>query len=148
MAFPQSSQASAPSAGGGGRRWEAPRSLPNSPNPTKWEPPSITVKDCEPGKGVAGVREGGFALGVERGREEVRCDRRDGEQAKGKCTTITADFFFGSPVDNVECTENIIIKQECAERRVSTPRLPLSYIGRQNYPHTLALHECQNEQEV
>ena len=45
----------------------------------------ITVKDCEPEKGVK-VREGGFALGVERGREEVRCDRREGEQPKGKCT--------------------------------------------------------------
>ena len=42
------------------------------------------MKDCEPEKGV--VREGGFALGVSRGREEVRCDRREGEQAKGKFT--------------------------------------------------------------
>ena len=40
------------------------------------------MKDCEPEKGV---REGGFALGVSQGREEVRCDRREGEQAKGKC---------------------------------------------------------------
>ena len=43
------------------------------------------MKDCEPEKGA--VREGGFALGVSRGREEVRCDRREGEQAKGECIT-------------------------------------------------------------
>ena len=48
------------------------------------------MKDCEPVKGVK-VREGGFALGVERGREEVRCDRREGEQLKGKCTFTTQE---------------------------------------------------------
>ena len=95
--LPQSSQAATPSAGGGGRKWESPRSLPNSPSPRKWEPPSITVRDYNPEKGVCNpekrdynpekavkVRDGGFALGVEQGREEVRCDRREGEQAKGE----------------------------------------------------------------
>ena len=81
--LPQSSQAATPSAGGGGRKWESPRSLPNSPSPRKWEPPSITVRDYNPEKAVK-VRDGGFALGVEQGREEVRCDRREGEQAKGE----------------------------------------------------------------
>ena len=95
--LPQSSQAATPSAGGGGRKWESPRSLPNSPSPRKWKPPSITVRDYNPEKGVCNpekrdynpekavkVRDGGFALGVEQGREEVRCDRREGEQAKGE----------------------------------------------------------------
>ena len=49
------------------------------------------MKDWEPEKGVNKVREGGFALGVERGREEVRCDRREGEQPKGKCTLNKPD---------------------------------------------------------
>ena len=47
------------------------------------------MKDCEPEKSVRGVREGGFALRVAQGREEVRCDRREGEQAKGKFTITT-----------------------------------------------------------
>ena len=37
------------------------------------------------------VREGGFALGLERGRreEEVGADqRRDGEQSKGECSLL------------------------------------------------------------
>ena len=41
------------------------------------------MRDYNPEKGVK-VRDGGFALGVEQGREEVRCDRREGEQAKGE----------------------------------------------------------------
>ena len=40
-------------------------------------------RDYNPEKAVK-VRDGGFALGVEQGREEVRCDRREGEQAKGE----------------------------------------------------------------
>ena len=52
------------------------------------------MKDCEPEKSVRGVREGGFALGVAQGREEVRCDRREGEQAKGKSTINTIAFYL------------------------------------------------------
>ena len=40
-------------------------------------------RDYNPEKAVK-VRDGGFALGVEQGREEVRCDRGEGEQAKGE----------------------------------------------------------------
>ena len=54
------------------------------------------MKDCDPEKssfkgGSVRVREGGFALGLERGRreEEVGADqRRDGEQPKGECSLL------------------------------------------------------------
>ena len=59
------------------------------------------MKDCEPEKGVNKVREGGFALGVERGREEVRCDRREGEQPKGKCTYAHSPYKSTNLVNTV-----------------------------------------------
>ena len=64
------------------------------------------MKDCDPEKssfkgGSVRVREGGFALGLERGRreEEVGADqRRDGEQPKGECSLLDqcgANFQIG-----------------------------------------------------
>ena len=67
------------------------------------------MKDCDPEKssfkgGSVRVREGGFALGLERGRreEEVGADqRRDGEQPKGEyslldqCGVVIGNFQIG-----------------------------------------------------